>query len=191
MKIATITTVTVAALMFGCAGNTASAEASVFELNIANETGTDLTFRLHDGQSKHARLVHGKSEVSSYTIKAGASDTIGVQPTGNKCSPSCGTCTPTIGKVYAYYNDGNGNEQRNNYYEPSVEFFEYCGVAANKPLTVYTSNWVFDHGTGKGTGKFDHSQKSSHNSYSNSSPSKGLTVDGKHISGSATITYSD
>lgn len=169
----------------------AHAEASIFELRITNNTDNDLTFRLHDGQSKHARLTYKSKSVSSHTIKSGTSDTIGVQPTGKKCSTNCGACTPTIGKVYAYYTDSKGNEQRSNYFEPSVEFFEYCGVAANKPITTYTSNWSFKHGTGKGTGAFKHDQSSSHNSYTSSSPAKGLTVDGKYISGHATITYSN
>lgn len=167
----------------------ANAEASIFELRISNNTDTDLTFRLHDGQSKHARLTyHGKS-VSNHTIKSGVSDTVGVQATGNKCSPNCGGCSPTIGKVYAYCIDSKGNEQRSNYYEPSIEFFEYCGISGDKPVTAYTSNWSFDHGTGKGTGVFRHSQNSSHNSYTSGDPAKGLTVDGKYISGHATITY--
>ena len=167
----------------------AHAEASIFELRIMNETSSDLTFRLHDGQSKHARLTFNGSSVSSHTIKSGQSGTVGVQATGNKCSPNCGGCTPTIGKVYAYYMDSNGNEQRSNYYEPSIEFFEYCGISGDKPITTYTSNWSFDHGTGKGTGAFKHSQSASHNSYTSGDPAKGLTVDGKYISGHATITY--
>ncbi|MEM9572287.1 MAG: hypothetical protein AAF996_12550 [Pseudomonadota bacterium] len=169
----------------------AHAEASIFELRITNNTDSDLTFRLHDGQSKHARLTYNNKSVSSHTIKSGTSDTIGVQPAGKKCSPNCGACTPTIGKVYAYYTDSKGNEQRSNYYEPSVEFFEYCGVAGTKPITTYTSNWSFDHGTGKGTGVFNHQQSASHNSYTSSNPAQGLTVDGKYISGHATITYSE
>ncbi|MCR9078022.1 MAG: hypothetical protein NXH78_02885 [Hyphomonadaceae bacterium] len=191
MKIATTTGALIAALACGWSGNTAHAEASIYELRISNGTGTDLTFRLHEGQSKHARLVYDKKEVSSYTISAGQSATIGVQATRNKCSTNCGACTPTVGKVYAYYTDGHGDEQRNNYYEPSIEFFEYCGVAGSKPITTYTSNWTFDHGTGKGTGEYDHSQKSSSNSYTSSNAGKGLTVDGKYISGHATITYSE
>lgn len=167
----------------------ASAEASIFELRISNDTDTDLTFRLHDGQSKHARLTYDGKSVYSHTIKSGVSDTIGVQATGNKCSPNCGGCTPTIGKVYAYYTDSKGTEQRTNYYEPSIEFFEYCGISGDKPITTYTSNWSFDHGTGKGTGAFKHSQSSSHNSYTSGDPAKGLTVDGKYISGHATISY--
>lgn len=41
----------------------------------------------------------------------------------------------------------------------------------------------------KGPGEFKHSQKFSSNSYTSSNTSKGLTVDGKYISGHATITY--
>ena len=167
----------------------AQAESSIFELRITNNTNSDLTFRLHDGQSKHARLTYNAQSVASHTIAAGASDTIGVQATGKKCAPNCGGCTPTVGKVYADYTDSKGNEQRSNYYEPSVEFFEYCGLAANKPITTYTSNWVFDHGTGKGTGVFKHDQSATHNSYTSGDPAKGLTVDGKYISGHATIVY--
>ncbi len=136
MKIATTASTLIAALACGWSGNTAQAEASIYELRISNGTGTDLTFRLHEGQSKHARLVYDKKEVSSHTISAGQSATIGVQATGNKCSTNCGACTPTVGKVYAYYTDGHGDEQRNNYYEPSIEFFEYCGVAGSKPITT-------------------------------------------------------
>lgn len=189
MKICTIVACMIGSLSLGWTGNMAHAEASIFELRITNNTDTSLTFRLHEGQSKHAKLVHDGKKVSGYTINAGTSDTIGVQATGNKCSPTCGGCSPTIGKVYAYYQDDDGDEQRNNYYEPAIEFFEYCGVAANKPITTYTSNWVFDHGTGKGTGNYDHDQKSSTNSYTKSNAAQGLTVDGKYISGHATITY--
>lgn len=169
----------------------AHAEASIFELRISNNTDSDLTFRLHDGKSKHARLIYNKTSVLSHTIKAGTSDVIGVQPTGKKCAPKCGACSPTIGKVYAYYIDEKGHEQRNNYYEPAVEFFEYCGVSGNKAITTYTSNWSFRHGTGKGTGEFKHEQKSKHNSYTSGNPSKGLTVDAKRINGHAVIAYTD
>lgn len=180
----------IAALSLGCFGNLAHAESSIFELRITNDTDTDLTFKLHEGKSKHARLVYDGNKVTSHKIKAGESGTVGVQPTGHKCAPNCGACTPTIGKVYAYYKDDDGNEQRNNYYQASVEFSEYCGVAATKPITTYTSNWSFDHGTGKGTGEFEHDQSSSHNSYTKSDPAQGLTLDGKYISGHAKITYS-
>ncbi len=171
--------------------NFAHSEASIYELRITNNTNSDLTFRLHDGQSKHARLTYNGNSVSSHTIKSGVADIVGVQATGSKCSPDCGACTPTIGKVYAYYTDSKGDEQRSNYYEPSIEFFEYCGISGDKPVTTYTSNWSFDHGTGKGTGVFNHSQKASHNSYTSSNPAQGLTVDGKYISGHATIIYSE
>lgn len=191
MKLEIVSASLIAALGFGWMGNSAHAEASIFELRITNDTDTDLTFRLHEGQSKHARLVHNGDKVSEYTVAAGTYDVVGVQATGSKCSPSCGGCSPTIGKVYAYYDDSKGNEQRNNYYEPSIEFFEYCGVAGSKPITTYTSNWSIDHGTGKGTGEFKHSQKSSSNSYTSSNAGKGLTVDGKYISGHATIIYGD
>ena len=169
----------------------AEAESSIFELRITNNTKSDLTFRLHDGKSKHARLIYDGKSVSGHKIKAGEYGVVGVQPTGKKCSTNCGGCTPTIGKVYAYYTDGKGVEQRSNYYQASVEFFEYCGVSGGKPITTYTSNWTFDHGTGKGTGRFDHSQSATHHSYTSSNPAKGLTVDGKYISGHATITYSE
>lgn len=169
----------------------AHAEASIFELRITNHTESDLTFRLHDGQSKHARLTYNGQVVSSHTIKSGEYGIVGVQATGNKCDPKCGGCSPTIGKVYAYYTDAKGDEQRSNYYEPSIEFFEYCGISGDKPITTYTSNWTFDHGTGKGTGVFNHSQSASHNSYTSGNPAKGLTVDGKYISGHANITYSE
>jgi hypothetical protein len=172
-------------------GQMANAESSIFELRITNNTDTDLTFELHDGKSKHARLKYDGKTVNRQKIKAGEYGVVGIQPTGQKCAPTCGGCTPTIGKVYAYYKDDNGDQQRNNYYEASVEFFEYCGVSGDKPITTYTSNWTFDHGTGKGTGKFNHDQSSSHNSYTKSDPAQGLTLDGKYISGHATITYSD
>ncbi|MEM7328452.1 MAG: hypothetical protein AAF437_06910 [Pseudomonadota bacterium] len=192
MRIRTAIMAITALLAIGLsAGLTAHAEASIFELRISNETDTDLKFQLHDGQSKHARLTYNSKEVSSHTIKAGTADTIGVQATGDKCAPNCGGCTPTIGKVYAYYDDAKGEEQRNNYYEPMIEFFEYCGISGGKNITTYTSNWTFDHGTGKGTGAFKHSQKSSSNSYTSSNAARGLTVDGKYIKGHATITYED
>ena len=191
MEFQKLLTGAVMALCIGLSGGLANAEASIFELRITNDTDTDLTFRLHDGKSKHARLKYDGATVSSHKVKAGTYDVVGIQPTGDKCAPNCGGCTPTIGKVYAYYDDDDGNEQRNNYYQASVEFFEYCGVAASKPITTYTSNWKFDHGTGKGTGKFNHDQKSSHNSYTKSSPAQGLTLDGKYISGHATITYTN
>ncbi|MFN3211636.1 MAG: hypothetical protein ACE37M_00900 [Henriciella sp.] len=116
---------------------------------------------------------------------------VGVQATGAKCDPKCGVCTPTIGKVYAWYKDSSGEEVRNNYYKATVEFFEYCGVAGTKPITTYTSNWAFDHGGGKGTNHYKHIDKSTHNSYTKSDPAQGLTVDGNHISGHATIVYSE
>jgi|GEM_PF-3384644 len=191
MKVQGLSTGLVAAICYGLAAGAASAESSIFELRITNNTDTDLTFELHDGQSKHARLKYEGDTVNRQKVKAGEYGVVGIQPTGNKCAPTCGGCTPTIGKVYAYYKDKDGDQQRNNYYEASVEFFEYCGVSGDKPITTYTSNWTFDHGTGKGTGKFKHSQSSSHNSYTKSDPAQGLTLDGKYISGHATITYSE
>ena len=175
-------------VLFGTAS--AFSEASTFELRITNNSSSDLTFQLHDGQSKHAKLTYENSVISSHTIVAGASGTVGIKADGNKCSPNCGGCNATVGKVYAYYDD-KGSETRNNYYEATLEFFEYCGVSGDKPITTYTSNWTFDHGGGKGTNKYAHDQSSSHNSYTSSSASKGLTVDKKYVSGHATITYSD
>jgi len=169
----------------------AFAETSIFELRITNDTNVDLTFRLHEGQSKHAKLTYNKKSISAHTIKASTSGTIGIQPTARKCAPNCGACNPTVGKVYAYYKDQNGEEQRNNYYEATYEFFEYCGAAANKPVTAYTSNWSFDHGDGKGVEVYKHSQKSSNNAYTSSNPAKGLTFDAKRVSGHATITYTE
>ena len=169
----------------------ALAETSIFELRITNNTNADLTFRLHEGQSKHTKLTYAKKSTDTHTIKAGTSDTIGIQPTARKCAPNCGACNPAVGKVYAYYKDKNGDEQRNNYYEATYEFFEYCGASANKPVTAYTSNWTFDHGDGKGIEAYKHSQKSSHNAYTSSNPAKGLTFDAKRVSGHATITYTE
>ena len=169
----------------------AYANTSTFELRITNDTKADLTFRWHDGQSKHANMTYNKKSVDAHTIKAGTSDTIGIQPTARKCAPNCGACTPAIGKIYAYYKDKNGDEQRNNYYEARYEFFEYCGVAANKPITAYTSNWDFDHGDGKGDEHYKHKQKSSNKAYTSSNPAKGLTFDAKRVSGHANITYSE
>ena len=169
----------------------AMAEASIFELRITNDTNKDLTFRLQDGRSKHARLTYNKKSVNSHTIKAGTNDIVGVQATGAKCDPSCGVCTPTYGKVYAWYTNDSGDEVRNNYYKATVEFFEYCGVAGTKPITAYTSNWTFDHGGGQGTNHYAHTQKSSHNNYTKDDPAQGLTVDGNHIHGHATIVYSE
>ena len=169
----------------------AFADTSIFELRITNNTNTDLTFRWHEGQSKHADMTYNKKSVDAHTIKAGTSDTIGVKPTARKCAPNCGACNPAVGKIYAYYKDKNGNEQRNNYYEATYEFFEYCGTAANKPVTAYTSNWSFDHGDGKGNEAYKHSQKSSNKAYTSSNPAKGLTFDAKRVSGHANITYSE
>ena len=169
----------------------ALAEASIFELRITNDSSEDLTFRLQDGHSKHAHLTYNKKQVSAHTIKAGTYDVVGVQPSGAKCDPKCGVCTPTYGKVYAWYTNDKGAQVRNNYYKATVEFFEYCGVAGSKPITTYTSNWKFDHGGGQGTNHLNHSQKASHNNYTKSDPAQGLTVDGKYISGHATITYSN
>ena len=175
----------------GTTVSTAQAEISVFELRITNETNSDLTFRLHEGQSKRSYLSYNGREVNSHTIKSGEYDVIGITPTGHKCTIVCNGCTGAIGKVYAYYTDDKGEEQRSNYYEAKYEFFEYCGVAGNKPLTTYTSNWYFDHGTGKGTGKFKHTQKSSNQAYTSSDPAKGITYDAKYVSGHATITYKE
>ena len=169
----------------------ANAEASIFELRITNNTNSDLTFKLQDGHSKHVHLTYDKEPVSSHTIPAGTYGVVGVQPDGHKCDPGCGTCSPSYGKVYAWYTNDSGKEVRNNYYKASVEFFEYCGVAGTKPVTAYTSNWAFDHGGGQGNKHFHYEQKASHNNYTKSDPAQGLTVDGKYISGHATITYSE
>lgn len=169
----------------------AMADTTIFELRITNETNADLTFRLHEGQSKHVNLTYNKKSIVRHTIKAGTSDTIGIQPTARKCATNCGACNPSVGKVYAYYTDENGKEQRNNYYEATYEFFEYCGVTANKPITSYTSNWSFDHGDGKGVERYKHSQKSSNQAYTSGNPATGLTFDAKKVSGHATITYTE
>lgn len=168
----------------------ANAEASIFELQITNNTDRNLTFELKDDHSKHVDLTHNKNYVDRVVIKPGTSDIVGIKPDGNKCSPTCGTCSPSYGKVYAWYTDDKGNQQRNNYYRASVEFFEYCGVSAGKPLTTYTSNWNFEHHQGKGDNRFKHKDKSSHNNYTRSDPAQGLTVDAKKIQGHATIVYS-
>lgn len=183
-----VLTASLAALM---ASPIVNAEASIFELRITNNTNTDLTFKLQDGHSKHVHLTHGKSRVTSHTIAAGTSGVVGVQPNGDKCDPGCGACSPSYGKVYAWYTNSSGKQVRNNYYKATVEFFEYCGVAGNKPLTTYTSNWAFDHGGGKGTKHFHYVQNDSHNSYTRSNPAQGLTVDANYIHGHATITYSE
>lgn len=167
-----------------------SAEISIFELRITNNTDRDLTFKLKADHSKKVDLTYDKKYVPKYTIKAGTSKIIGIKPDGDKCAPTCGVCSPAYGKVYAYYKDDNGKEQRNDYHKASVEFFEYCGVAAGKPLTTYTSNWAFQHHKGKGTGRFKHTVKSSHNNYTKSDPARGLTMDAKKIKGQATIVYS-
>jgi len=182
---------TLSALMATLLCAPAFAETSIFELRVTNDTNTDLTFRLHEGQSKHANMTYNKKSTDTHTIKAGTSDTIGIQPTARKCAPNCGACNPAVGKVYAYYKDKNGDEQRNNYYEATYEFFEYCGASANKPVTAYTSNWSFNHGDGKGIEAYKHSQKSSHNAYTSSNPAKGLTFDAKRVSGHAIITYTE
>lgn len=169
----------------------ASAEASIFELRITNTTNSDLTFELQDGHSKHVHLTYENKHVASHTIKAGEYGVVGIQPDGHKCDPECGACSPSYGKVYAWYTNDSGKPVRNNYHKATVEFFEYCGVSANKPVMAYTSNWSFDHGGGKGNKRFHCEQKSSHNSYTKYNPARGLTVDGKYISGHADITYSE
>ena len=183
--------VLMSALVAAMAAPSALAAASIFELRITNDTQKDLTFRLQEGNSKHARLTYNKKSVDSHTIKAGTYGVVGIQADGNKCDPTCGGCKPTYGKVYAWYTNDKGEEVRNNYYKATVEFFEYCGVAGTKPVTTYTSNWTFDHGGGQGTNKYKHTHKAKNNSYTKSDPSQGLTVDSKYISGHATITYSE
>ncbi len=168
----------------------ATAEVSIFELRITNNTDRDLTFILKDDHSKRVDLTHKKAIADHVTIKPGTSDIVGIKPDGNKCAPTCGVCTPAYGKVYAWYTDDKGKQQRNNYYKATVEFFEYCGTSAGKPLTTYTSNWNFQHHQGKGNNRFKHTQKSSHNNYTKSDPAQGLTVDAKKIKGQATIVYS-
>ena len=174
-----------------CLAPSATAEASIFELRITNNTNTDLTFKLQDGHSKHVHLTLDKKPISAHTIKAGEYGVVGIQPDGHKCDPECGACSPSYGKVYSWYTDDSGKRLRNNYHKATVEFSEYCGVAGDKPVTTYTSNWSFDHGGGKGTKHFTYEQKSSHNSYTQYNPARGLTVDGKYISGHADITYSE
>ena len=190
MKNSRITLCSAIAILACAIAPTASAEVSIFELRITNNTDRDLTFRLKDDHSKHVDLTHNKNYVDEVTIKQGTSDVVGIKPDGNKCAPTCGTCSPAYGKVYAWYRDDKGNEQRNNYYKASVEFFEYCGVSAGKPLTTYTSNWNFEHHQGKGTNRFKHKDKGSHNNYTKSDPAQGLTLDAKKIHGHATIVYS-
>lgn len=178
-------------LFWAVVSASATAETSIFELRITNDTNTDLTFQLQDGKSKHADLTYNKKLVSKHTIKAGVSDTIGVKPTGRKCATKCGACNPSLAKVYAYYPDENGVLVRNNYYQVKYEFYEYCGTAATKPITTYTSNWSFKHGGGKGTNQFSHKQKSKNKGYTASSPARGLTFDAKYVSGHAVITYTE
>ena len=167
----------------------ASAETTIFELRITNDTNSDLTFELRPGKSKHSRLTYNKKIVTKKTIKAGVSDTIGIRPTARKCAPYCGACNPAIGKVYAYYRDDSGKLVRSNYFQAKYEFFEYCGVAGDKPITTYTSNWSFDHGKGKGDGNFEHDQKAKTKGYTSKNPAQGLTFDAKKVSGHATITF--
>ncbi len=169
---------------------TATAEISIFELRVTNNTDRDLTFILKDDHSKRVDLTHNKAIVDHVTIKPGTSDIVGIKPDGHKCAPTCGVCTPAKGRVYAWYTDDKGNQQRNNYYEASVEFFEYCGVTAGKPLTTYTSNWNLEKHQGQGNNRFKHKDKSSHNNYTRSDPAQGLTMDAKKIHGQATIVYS-
>lgn len=44
-----------------CLAPSATAEASIFELRITNNTDTDLTFKLQDGHSKHVHLTLDKN----------------------------------------------------------------------------------------------------------------------------------
>lgn len=169
----------------------AVAETTIYELRITNDTSKDLTFRLQDGHSKHASLTYDKKSVDEHTIKAGTYGVIGVKPTGHRCTTDCGACNPTYGKVYAYYTDDKGKEQRNNYYKPKLEWYEYCGYSGSKPVTSYTTNWSFEHGGGQGTNHFKHDQTSKHNSYTTGNASMGLTFDAKHVSGHTTVQYSE
>lgn len=168
----------------------ASAEVSIYELRVTNNTDRDLTFILKDDHSKHVDLTHNKNITDRVIVKPGASDIVGIKPDGNKCAPTCGVCTPAKGRVYAWYNNDKGELVRNNYYEASVEFFEYCGTTAGKPLTTYTSNWNMEKHQGQGNNRFKHKDKSSHNNYTKSDPAQGLTLDAKKIKGHTTIVYS-
>ena len=169
---------------------TASAETSIFELRVTNNTDRDLTFILKDDHSKHVDLTHKKAITDRVIIKPGTSDIVGIKPDGHKCAPTCGVCSPAKGRVYAWYYNDKGEQVRNNYYEASVEFFEYCGTTAGKPLTTYTSNWNLEKHQGQGNNRFKHKDKSSHNNYTRSDPAQGLTMDAKKIHGHATIVYS-
>ncbi len=168
----------------------ASAEISIYELRITNNTDRDLTFILKDDHSKRVDLTRNKAIVDHVTIKPGTSDIVGIKPDGHKCAPTCGVCTPAKGRVYAWYKNDKGDDVRNNYYEASVEFFEYCGTTAGKPLTTYTSNWHMEKHQGQGNNRFKHKDKSSHNNYTKSDPAQGLTMDAKKIKGHTTIVYS-
>ena len=164
------------------------AGATKYELRITNDTSVDLKFWLHDGQSKNAKFMYNGNEVDEHIIKAGASETVSIKSDGDKCNVTCNGCNATVGKVYGSYKK-DGEWVRNNYYEATLEFFQYCGVSGNKNITTYTTNWTFDHGGGKGDNKYKHKQKDSHNSYTANDPANGLTVDGDKVSGHATIRY--
>jgi len=170
--------------------STAHAKTTEYELRITNNTNTDLKFWLHDGQSKHARLLFDGDKVTEYTVKAGTSATLSVQPTGYKCAVACNGCTPTIGKVYASYVDSSGVEQRNNYLEPRLEWYEQCSASGGKNIAAYTTNWNYQHGGGKGDKHFSYKMSHSENHYTSSNPAKGLTLEASKVSGHATITYS-
>jgi len=170
--------------------STVHAKTTEYELRITNNSNTDLKFWLHDGQSKHARLLFDGDKVTEYTVKAGTSATLSVQPTGYKCAVACNGCTPTIGKVYASYVDSNGVEQRNNYLEPRLEWYEQCSASGGKNIAAYTTNWNYQHGGGKGDKHVKYDMSHSENHYTSSNPAKGLTLDASRVSGHAKITYS-
>ncbi len=176
---------------FMAAPSVAHASTTEFELRITNDTGSDLKFWLHDGQSKHAKLMYNGNSVSSHTVKAGSYVVLSVKPTAKQCTVMCNGCTPTIGKVYASYTDSSGSEQRNNYLEPRLEWYEQCSISGSKNFSVYTTNWNFQHGGGKGDKHFSYKMKDSDTAYSSTNPAKGLTFEASKVSGHVDITYSE
>ncbi len=169
----------------------AHAKATEYELRITNDTDSDLKFWLHDGQSKHAKLMYNGKSVSSHTVKAGTYAVISVMPTLKSCDLLCNGCTPTIGKVYASYTDEDGEEQRNNYYEPRLEWYQQCSASGNKNFSAYTTNWNFQHGGGKGDKHFAYKIKDTDTAYTSKNSAQGLTFDGAHVSGHAKVTYTN
>ena len=177
-------------LVLTCAMTPLSAEMTTFEFRIANNSDTDLVFRLDQQTREHIKFSPQTDGKDRYTIPAGKSDVVVLTPTGHKCAPWCGGCTAAKGRVWAMYRGEDGKLVDNNYFKATYGFSEYCDEAGDKPITTYSSSWDFAHHRGDGTDKYPHEQNHTTPVYTKGSP-VGNTFEASKTAGHANITYSN